>query len=182
MLLDCPRVELVGDSLLVVSWCCGIWQLTEARFLPFVRKVIKTYTELQDSQLCAPPSKLAWWIRHVPRELNERADHLAKQSLITGQPFCWTASMNLSGALRAHFDGGCKDGRGSSAWTLEMAEDYRDAAIKWRTVAEASIYHEYATSVSAEMVACSQAVAALECFVLTGKICFSATRFVTRCE
>ena len=53
--------------------------------VPVYAGVVKTCMDLmaylQDRQLCAPRSLVSWWVRHVPRELNQRADQLAKMCL-----------------------------------------------------------------------------------------------------
>ncbi len=78
-------------------------------------------------------------------------------------------------ALRVHFDGGHKDGRGSGAWTLEAAHQYDNSQnLVWRTVAEGAIYLPSATSVFAELVACSQAVPAIRLFLSDGRVTFQS--------
>ena len=62
-------------------------------------------------------------------------------------------------AINVHFDGGHTHGRGSSAWTMAAAWGVdEESVLQWRTVAEAATYHDRATSVSAELIACLQAV------------------------
>jgi ribonuclease HI len=161
--LDAPRAEIVGDSLLVVSWCQGYWQLKEQQYEGMLQECIESMTQLQSLCLCAPRCLTSWWIRHVPRELNAQADALAKACLESGQPHLWVLSDMASLHVRAvsvHFDGGHKGGRGSSAWTMSVA---LDSSLTWQVVAEAAVYHAAgATSVSAEMYACFQSVRALK--------------------
>jgi hypothetical protein len=44
----------------------------------------------------------------------------------------------------------------------------------WQTVAEGSLFHSFASSVSAELIACSQAVDALMQMHLNGRVEFDA--------
>ena len=172
--LDAPRVEVVGDSLLVVKWCQGCWQLKEVQYQKMLHDCIETMTLLQGLQLCAPRCLTSWWIRHVPRELNAQADALAKECLQSGLPCSWASPDRSSRVhvVSVHFDGGHKDGRGSSAWTMSAAGAQ---ASTWRIVAHAAVYHPTgATSVSAEMYACWQAVQALNQFLLHGVLQFNA--------
>ena len=47
--------------------------------------------------------------------------------------------------------------------------------LVWRTVAEGAIYLPCATSVFAELVACSQAVQAIRVFLSDGRVTFQST-------
>jgi len=178
MPLQVPRVEIVGDSLLVVRWCQGAWRQLEQQYRPLFDGCVNTMAELQDSALCAPRSAAAWWIRHVPREFNERADLLARTCLTSGCGSGWcTGGENLD-AISVFFDGGHKHGKGSSAWTMMAgrlaAHDATlpEPSLQWNIIAEGAVYHVWATSVYAELVACHQAVHALKAFLQTGRVTF----------
>ena len=171
--LDAPRVEIVGDSLLVVQWCRGAWQLKEAQYVPLHQECVELMSSLQNRKLCAPRNSTAWWIRHVYREMNVRADLLAKTCLQSREQLHWSVTCSRPLAVTVYFDGGHKDGQGSSAWTLAVAHTVdANNALQWQTVAEASVYHTSATSVYSEMVACYQAVHALASFLQNGCVVF----------
>ena len=145
----------------------------EKRFQPYLQECVNTLMRLQDVRLCAPGCQTSWWIRHVPREFNTRADELAKTCLLSGAPytFCFACEQRPI-AISVHFDGGHEDGRGSSAWTMSCA---MDDSYQLQIIAEAATYHKQdATSVSAEMIACWQALRALEQYVLHRSIQFDA--------
>jgi hypothetical protein len=101
---------------------------------------------------------------------------VAKECLQSWLPHSWVSDDRISRvhAVSVHFDGGHKDGRRSSAWTMSAAGPN---ASTWHVVANAAVSHPIgATSVSPEMFACWQAVQALTSrqFLLHGEIQFNA--------
>jgi ribonuclease HI len=68
--LGASRLELVGDSMLIVQQVRGEWKIKQAHLRPLRDRVV-TALEGFDS----------WSIRHVKRDQNSRADELLNEAL-----------------------------------------------------------------------------------------------------
>lgn len=70
------RVELCGDSLLVVNWSQGIWPVHNPLFVPVIENAMRNMEQWSATGITA---RFAWapMVRHVPRRFNTFADSLA---------------------------------------------------------------------------------------------------------
>ena len=68
--LGAERLELVGDSMLIVQQVRGEWKIKQAHLRPLREQVVKALYEFD-----------SWSISHVKREENSRADELLNEAL-----------------------------------------------------------------------------------------------------
>ena len=68
--LGAERLDLVGDSMLIVKQVEGAWKIKQAHLRPLRDQVVKALAGFD-----------SWSIRHVKREENSRADELLNEAL-----------------------------------------------------------------------------------------------------
>ena len=68
--LGASRLDLVGDSMLIVQQVRGEWKIKQAHLRPLREQVVKALEDFE-----------SWSIRHVKREQNSRADELLNEAL-----------------------------------------------------------------------------------------------------
>lgn len=73
------RVELTGDSMLVVNWANGNWPVRQSFYSSIVDNAIKTFFQWNHAYGVQPRASHTNWCRHVRREFNEMANDLATQ-------------------------------------------------------------------------------------------------------
>ena len=70
------RIELCGDSKVVVNWCEAYWPVRNPRFRDLVNDSMSNMHQWWHLG-CQPRMKHALWCRHIFREYNSVADKLA---------------------------------------------------------------------------------------------------------
>jgi len=129
------RLEVCGDSRVVINWLNGIWPV---KFLPYLRRVQGLHRQLHEMVACGdvrPRQDSADFCRHVFRELNGQADALANRHCNT-----WHLDVYDKPAtcIRAFFDGSVRRGKSAFGWIV-LACPSGDADMElWRTVASKS--------------------------------------------
>ncbi len=125
------RVEILGDSLLVINWAMGVWY---PRFLPYLRRMIKVqrmFEGMLDSGMVMPRTDASDIFRHIYRELNAEADRLAGSST-PSEVFPYMDPMPY---LRFQFDGSSTKDRSGCGWILygsaSVQEDVKLSGMSW---------------------------------------------------
>jgi len=129
------RLEVCGDSSLIVNWVNGIWPV---RFLPYCRRVASVHLQLHKlvaQGAVRPRQDTADFCRHVFRELNGRADELANRHANTWylDPYTTPATR-----IRAFFDGSVRANKAAFGWIVFTCPDGDQNMEQWRTVASKS--------------------------------------------
>ena len=156
---DATRVEIVGDSLLVVNWLNAFWRTYLDRYRQVVAGVQDTLYKNLACGVLAPRNRTADILRHVYREHNTWADRLANLAL-DGVDVCSVVQWSVKPVrLRLAFDGAKrKCGRSASAWVLWGAGGDR----RWTVVAEVAFCQDPPVTITeAELQACTEGVAAV---------------------
>jgi len=132
---DFKRLEVCGDSSLIVNWCNGIWPV---RFLPYFRRVSSLHQQLHELVLhgaVRPRQDTSDFCRHVFRELNGKADELANRHSNTWHVHPYSAPASC---VRAFFDGSVQGKKAAFGWiVLECQTGDEDMGL-WSTVASKS--------------------------------------------
>jgi len=82
-----PRqLQVEGDSMLVIQQTQGEWKVKSSNLIPFHMEAQQLVKSLQES------AGTIITMRHIPRELNARADELANIAIETKKD--WTSPMN----------------------------------------------------------------------------------------
>jgi ribonuclease HI len=68
--LGASRLDLVGDSMLIVQQVRGEWKIKQAHLRPLREQVVAALADFD-----------SWSIRHVKRDQNSRADELLNEAL-----------------------------------------------------------------------------------------------------
>lgn len=74
---DVTRLELVGDSMLVVSWLNGIWPMKDWKTEQTISQCMVTLWKLHVHGDVWPRRNHSDWARQVPRKYNKECDELA---------------------------------------------------------------------------------------------------------
>lgn len=160
---DPKRLELCGDSLVVVNWLNGVWP---AKFTPYAKCIERIHLALHSlvhEHGVRPRLNTSDFCRHFYREHNERADQLAKQ-------YChsWSLMPYVSPAnyIRACFDGSRTETKASFGWVVYAAQDLSaDLPYKWTEVAAKSwLLPADASITAAELEGASDLIAFLQSY------------------
>ncbi len=173
--LEAPGIplEVVGDSLLVVSWATGRWRADNKSYADRISKIINTLDGLCSSYNIRPPAPGMDLIRHDFREWNTRADvltHQAREGQISSSecsPYThdYETEFYVAAAIRAGFDGGVSsEGCGCGCWIdIGLKPRYWDrrdpAQLIWKSVFERAWLISPTTTVT------DTELSALECIV-----------------
>ena len=82
----CIRVEIVGDSELVINWLNATIKCTDDAAASKVAFIQNSLFLLYHHQLIMPRRDSGDWFRHVFRELNTRADEAARVAYTHNKP------------------------------------------------------------------------------------------------
>ena len=129
------RLEVCGDSSLIVNWVNGIWPV---RFMPYLRRVANVHRQLHElvSQGSVRPRQdSADFCRHVFRELNGQADELANRHCNTWHLDPYTAPATC---IRAFFDGSVRSNKAAFGWIVLACPDGDHDMEQWSTIASKS--------------------------------------------
>ena len=137
------RVQIVGDSNLVVNWMNGRWKINNQKFRVEVQKT----QHLLDKTDIRPMADHLDLFQQIYRDWNEGADRLTHEARERGA--CWNSFTVNEGskiaAVRAYFDGGVRrqqdqkvKNRVGSAYVIQTSERIEEVAEKmeWRTITE----------------------------------------------
>ena len=118
------RVELVGDSKVIVQWLRGCWCVKYRQYRSRVAFLHKQWDLLRSNSLLIPPIDHMDCIRHVYRELNAEADSKANAGRVDGRS-TWvdmpTLESNAFQFLRIYFDGSFKDGKCGAGFVVSCS-------------------------------------------------------------
>ena len=125
------RGEVVGDSLTVVNWVNGDWSAKGESFGEAVAALRRRVVEVF-AGAATPATNEASPLRHVFRELNQKADRLAAlgrgglhKRVVSEQVWAWWQHRRLSkqgGHFRVWFDGSADGGAAGAGWWAEVKE------------------------------------------------------------
>ena len=136
-------VEISGDSLLIINWLCGVWQVGDHTYQKRVNKVINTMDGMSSMYNVRAACQGRDVFKHEFREFNERADrltHMAREgrsyTLENYEVQSFSSNGRIPIAVRGSFDGGVSEaGVGCGAW-MEVAFASHNSRICWETVFE----------------------------------------------
>jgi len=143
------RLEVCGDSSLIVNWFNGVWPV---RFLPYFRRVSCLHQQLHELVLhhaVRPRQDTSDFCRHVFRELNTKADELANRHCNTWsiEPYSAPAA-----CVRAFFDGSVKGDKAAFGWIVLECQTGDGNMGLWRAIAsKSSCLPDGATITAAEL-------------------------------
>ena len=152
------RLEVVGDSLTVIKWHQGAWTTKHKHHLDRISSTINLLSSWHRGGKLLTRTAASDFHRHVYRELNKRADHLAN-SVLDGTLVRWSFTLPVAPRkLLVHFDG-AKRGTGPAAAAWSVQGELNDGA--WAALAEGGVLLTTADSVmDAELTAQEEAVKA----------------------
>jgi len=158
------RLEVLGDSLLIISWCLGLWK---AGFQIYANKVCQMQALIEKMVIChglSSRSKAGEMFRHVYRELNAEADAVASRAENAGTIVTDSPPPRL---LRLMFDGSVTTSRASGGWILYGADDIVvDDEAEWRVLAwQSFIFPTKVSITAAELEACFAGVTFLHAYL-----------------
>ena len=81
------RIELCGDSKVVVNWCEAFWPVRNPRFRDFVHDSMRDMHQWWHLG-CQPRMRHTPWCRHIFREYNSLADKLAGEGKYLTSEIC----------------------------------------------------------------------------------------------
>ena len=124
------RIQILGDSNLIVNWMNGKWKINNQKFRAMVQK---TQNKLDKTDI-RPMGDHLDMFQHIYREWNQEADHLthvAREKGATWNSYI-TEEEILFDIVRSFFDGGVStvcDGnikhKVGSAYVIQIAEKLR---------------------------------------------------------
>ena len=159
-----PRIELVGDSSLVVDWINGAAQVKSQQVAKWITGAVRTIHDLVSSGVATFRNLLALPARHVKRKWNTIADQLANDVLdgkYSPTLPCSTYALAQFRHFRLLFDGASRGNPGpSSAGWAVLGRTGTHAP--WVTLHQGANKLGYTTSVQAECQACSLGLSALQ--------------------
>jgi len=182
---DTVAVHIVGDSNLTVNLVNGFFSATGLLgqvvqnlhlFIHEAWKLLRVKCRTRTASLCS----------HVYREFNKTTDCLATMGLHCNRSFInllnqWPQNESLR-FVEAHFDGGVREGRSGYGFCVRAASRLDPYGVPmWRDVASVAGHidnFDRCSSSAAEMMACSQALAAVLCLVHQRFIQFSPSCLV----
>ena len=152
------RLEIVGDSMLIISWINGTWK---CRYRIYDARVNLMHTLLERgacSHNLRPRHRTADWARHIFRELNGYADVLANRHSYTSW---FNGAPPEHSRFRLFFDGSVTNVAAGGGWALygtnSAAYDVED---EWYLIAELSFpMPRHSTITVCELEACVWGVA-----------------------
>ena len=141
------RLEITGDSKLVVNWINGTWR---CRFNVYGRRLRKLHGSLEDMSKnlgLRPRQDSADWSRHAHRELNSEADSLATRHAYSYTEFLQDRNFRH---FRIFFDGSCAASGSGGGWILYgSAGIENDALLEWTKISSLSFSLEKGATVTA---------------------------------
>ena len=156
------RLEICGDSRVIVNWCNGVWPV---KFTPYARCVSELQRDLHHLAKTAkvrPREDCADFCRHIFRELNQEADAMANRH---GSSCHVKEYGEPAACVRAFFDGSVKGKRAAFGWVVQECSAGDQDMSKWRTVATKSgSLPDGASITAAELEACSSLVSFLSSY------------------
>jgi hypothetical protein len=158
----CCRLELCGDSNLIVHWINGLWPV---KFLPYSRRLSGLQCQLHELVQCGivrPRQDCADFCRHIFRELNGKADELANRHCNTwhleaySKPAC---------CVRGFFDGSVRGDKAAFGWIVLASCVGDDDMSSWKPVAcKSGCLPDGATITAAELEAALSLVSFLQSY------------------
>ena len=109
------RLEICGDSSVVINWLNGLWRV---KFLPYERCVAKAHQHLHVLSSVfetKPRSDTSDFCRHIFRELNTMADRLANKYRNEWMLLPYTAPAKC---IRVFFDGSRRKNKAAYGWVV----------------------------------------------------------------
>ena len=156
------RLEVCGDSSVIVNWCNGIWPV---KFLPYCRRVSRLQCQLHELVLFGsvhPREDSADFCRHVYRELNGRADAMANRH---ANSWNLPAYGRPAKCIRAFFDGSVKGIKAAFGWVVLGCHSGDDDMQLWSEVASKSGFlPDGATITAAELEGLSSLISFLHVY------------------
>lgn len=121
------RLELCGDSKLIVQWCNGRWPVRNPKFKSLIVDAMNCLDNLWQKN-CEPPQRHGLWCRHVWREFNTVADALANDGKSLEDTSVHVEVSPLPSkiaALRGYWDGAhtSESTRVGVGWWIAVASD-----------------------------------------------------------
>lgn len=149
------RIEILGDSLLVVNWMRGVWRANCKHFATKVAACIRTLERLHCSSGLEPRSVSADIHRHIFRELNVEADALANEAHSKGTQSWQSNGLRRCRFYRAFFDGSKRGASTTGAWILygSQGEASHSSECVWMKLAWSHFPVDAASSTGAELEA-----------------------------
>ena len=134
-------LEIIGDNQTVINWTNGVAKVDDAHYIKIVADTTCALYCAWRVNLIVPRLPHSDWARHVYREFNAHADKLATQAILFQASDIQVArSPSNPTKVRAHFDGGCREGLASAGWTLEGSWSGTRDDGPWKLLATGSIY------------------------------------------
>ena len=174
------RIQIIGDSNLIVNWMNGRWKINNQKF----RRMIQKTQNILDKVDIRPMADHLDMFQHVYREWNQEADrltHVAREKGATWNSYAKGRAEKIE-PVRSFFDGGVSSGGNSSsknkkgsACVIQVAERIEEYAsqMKWKTIIEvARVLPNDASVTQAECTATVKAAKAVCCSARTGNMCF----------
>ena len=173
------RVQVMGDTNLVVNWLNGRWKINNQKFRADVQKT----QNLLDKTDIRPMADHLDSFQHIYRDGNEKADRLTHEAREKGASCSFTMMEGSKlEAVRASFDGGVSSQEDRKikhkvvpACAIQASERIEEAAEKmeWRTTVEvAKVLPGDATITQAETTAAVESARAICCLFQAGCISF----------
>ena len=130
------RFEVLGDSLLILSWINGEWRCKYRLYEDRVGIARASLGNLHASHGFLPRQTATNWARHIYRELNKDADKLANKH---SYHFWINRRRYAFPFYRLFFDGSVTRQGAGGGWALFSCTDTnRDLLCDWHLVAELS--------------------------------------------
>jgi ribonuclease HI len=135
---DGCRLEVVGDSNLIINWLNGIWRCKYRTYDQRVSLLHDAIERMFVAYSVLPRQDHCDLGRHIYRELNPEADALAGRHSFSYNRLCHDVSFRF---YRLFFDGSCNQARssGGGGWVLYGARRIiDDSPEEWTKIAELS--------------------------------------------
>ena len=157
------RVEFVGDSLLVINWMRGLWEIKYQRYYSRVCEMLSWCEKLSRTSKATPPDDHLDFHRHIFGEINADADSKANLGRMSGA-CSWHSDFNPVDycCLRLYFDGSYKDGACGAGFVLFASSDPGPQDDRWEMAAW-MCFTVFADSITAAEL---EAAAAAHAFVV----------------
>jgi len=163
------RLEILGDSKLVVNWVRGIWACKFRPYKARMQEVIGTLENHVTASGLRPRCRDADFARHIFRELNGEADALAGKHC-DEYNFWKPERLTEFHYYRVFFDGSAAPDSSGAGWVLYGTESILDDPAEWEKIAAKSLALPKGCSVTAaELEACASAVEFLDA-LLSGEM------------
>eukprot|EP00973_Karenia_brevis_P040018 5525708-Karenia_brevis.AAC.1 len=126
-LAEGSRLEIVGDSKLVINWINGLWRCKYHIYRGRLAILHKIIEELIVNYGFRPRCETAEWSRHVYRELNGEADALAGCHTFTYEHIDKDTSYRN---FRLFFDGSVTTSSSGGGWVLYGSHGHNATAVE----------------------------------------------------